>query len=264
MKLADLRGFAFDLDGCVWAGSVLLPGVGEFLATLRQRGKRLLFLTNNSRELRESVAAKLDTLGVEAGADEVLTALELLGEEIVRRFGRARVLAVGAGEMARALEGAGHRVVPPEQWREATVVAVGNDPGFDYAKLKAASEAVAGGAGFVTVNLDPRLPLEAGEFDPGAGAIAEAIAVASGARPVVVGKPSPTIFKVALERLRCAPDEAAMVGDSLNTDVRGGLEAGMVTVWVAAPEAPADPAIRPHLRVGSFRELLERLDDDLA
>jgi HAD superfamily hydrolase (TIGR01450 family) len=264
VKLADLRGFAFDLDGCVWAGSVLLPGVGEFLAALRQRGRRLLFLTNNSRELPESVTARLNTLGVEAGAHEVLTALELLGEEIVRRFGRTRVLAVGAGEMAQALEGAGHQLVSVDRWKDARVVAVGNDPGFDYAKLKAASEAVARGAGFVTVNLDPRLPLEAGEFDPGAGAIAEAIAVASGVRPVVVGKPSPTIFKAALERLRCSPHEAAMVGDSLNTDVQGGLEAGMITVWVAAPEAPADPAIRPQLRVGSFRELLERLDDDLG
>jgi len=209
------------------------------------------------------VMERLNRLGVEARPGEVLTALELLGKEIAQRFGQTQVLVLGAGEMVRAVEAEGHCVVPLEQWKEARVVAVGNDPTFDYGKLKAASLAVARGAGFVTVNLDPRLPLEEGEFDPGAGALAEAIAVASGVRPVVVGKPNPSIFSAALERLGCRPQEAAMVGDSLNTDIRGGVEAGMATVWLAPPEVRADIGIRPHLRVASFHELLQRLDDDL-
>jgi len=263
VKLAQLSGFVFDLDGCVWTGAVLRPGAKEFVETLRLRGKRLLFLSNNSRELPVSVAARLTGLGIEVSPAEVLTALELLGREIAQRFGRTTVLAVGAGEMMRALEAEGHSVVPVERWAEARVVAVGNDPTFDYAKLKAASLAVARGAGFVTVNLDPRLPLEEGDFDPGGGALAEAIAVASGVRPVVVGKPNPSIFRVALERLGCRPHEAAMIGDSLNTDIRGGLEAGMVTVWLAPPEVEAEFGIHPRLRVASFHELLEQLDDDL-
>lgn len=263
MKLADLRGFAFDLDGCVWAGEVLLPDAREFLRALRQRGKRLVFLSNNSRELAQSVRERLNRLGIEASPQEVLTALELLGKEIAQRFGRTRVLALGTEEMVRILEAHGHSVVPLERWREAQVVAIGNDPAFDFAKLKAAAQAVARGAGFVTVNLDPRLPLEEGEFDPGAGAIAEAVAFASDVRPVVVGKPNPSIFRTALERLSCQPREAAMIGDSLNTDIRGGVEAGMVTVWLAPPHVKADIGIRPTLRVASFHELLARLDDDL-
>lgn len=263
MRLADLSGFAFDLDGCVWAGAVLLPGAREFLAALRQRGKRLVFLSNNSRELPESVAARLESLGVEVSPKEVLTALELLGKEIGRRFGRTRVLALGVSEMAQALEAEGHSLVLVERWEEARVVAVGNDPSFDYAKLRAASRAVARGAGFVTVNLDPRLPLERGEFDPGAGALAEAIAYASGVRPIVVGKPSPSLFQTAIERLGCRAHEAAMIGDSLKTDVQGGLDAGMVTVWVVPREAKADHGVRPHLRVASLHELLKCFDEDV-
>ncbi len=256
MRLADLKGFAFDLDGCIWTGAVLLPGASEFLAALRRRGKRVVFLTNNSRELPETVARKLSGLGLEASPREVLTALELLGGEIARRFGRTEVLVLGVEEMARALRGHGHRVVPPERWREARVVAVGNDPAFDYARLKAASQAVAGGARLVAVNLDPRLPLEHGAFDPGGGALAEAVAVASGARPLVIGKPRPLIFKTALERLGCRPREAAMIGDSLRTDIRGGRAAGMVTIWVTPPGARAQRGIRPQLRVASLTELL--------
>lgn len=263
MKLSDLRGFAFDLDGCIWAGAVLLPGAKEIVAELRRRGKRVVFLSNNSRSLPESIVAKLGALGVEAALADVVTALELLGKEITRRFGRTRVLVLGTEEVAREVEAEGHSVVPPGRWKEARVVAVGNDPTFDYAKLKAASLAIAGGAGFVAVNVDPRLPVENGEFDPGAGSLVAAVAVASGARPVVVGKPNPPIFKNALERLGCAPHEAAMIGDSLRSDITGGLAAGMVTVWVAPPEAGASSQIRPRLRVASLQELMERLDVDL-
>jgi 4-nitrophenyl phosphatase len=256
VRLASLSGFALDLDGCVWTGAVLLPGAAELLTALRRRGKRVVFLTNNSRELPESVAGKLRRLGVEATPREVLTALELLGQEIARRFGPTEVLILGVDEMAEALKAHGHRVVPLDRWREARVVAVGNDPAFDYARLKAASEAVAGGASFITVNLDPRLPLENGAFDPGAGALAEAVAVASGVRPLVVGKPRPLIFKTALERLGCRPREAAMIGDSLRSDIRGGRAAGMYTVWVAPRGAKTERGIRPHLRVKSLTELL--------
>ena len=264
MRLADLSGFAFDLDGCIWTGAVLLPGAAELLTALRRRGKRVAFLTNNSRELPESVAGKLNRLGVEASPREVLTALELLGQEIARRFGRTEVLVLGVDEMAEALKAHGHRVVPLERWQEARVVAVGNDPTFDYAKLKAASEAVAHGANFITVNLDPRLPLEKGEFDPGAGALAEAVAVASGARPLVVGKPRPLIFKTALERLGCRPREAAMIGDSLRSDIRGGRAAGMYTVWVAPRGAKTERGIRPRLRVTSLADLLALFERGLS
>lgn len=166
--------------------------------------------------------------------------------------------------MARALAARGHRVIPPARWREARVVAVGNDPTFDYTKLKAASQAVARGARFVTVNVDPRLPLERGEFDPGAGALAEAVAVASGVRPLVIGKPEPPIFKTALRRLGCRAREAAMVGDSLRSDIQGGRAAGMFTVWVAPRRAKTWEGIRPHLRVASLTELHALLEKDVS
>jgi len=260
MRLADLTGFVFDLDGSVWVGAELLPGARELLASLRVRGKRILFLTNNSRELAAALAARLGHLGIDAAPHEVITALELLGEEITRHFGKSRVLALGTPEMEEVIAVAGHALIPVERWAEATVVAVSNDPAFDYERLGVAARAVSRGAGFITVNLDPRLPVEDGDFLPGCGALTEAIAITAGARPVVVGKPYPPIFRRALERLGCLPAQAAMVGDGLESDIRGGIQAGMVAVWVAPPDAPNPPPhLRPHLRVASLEELLERI-----
>ncbi len=256
MTLATLRGFAFDLDGCIWAGRTLLPGAADLVTALREAGCRVVFVTNSSRELAAGIAEKLTRLGIRTPPTDVLAALDLLGETMRRRIGPARVLALGTDQMHQVLEAAGHSVVPIEDWPKATAVAIGNDPAFDFGRLRAASRAVAAGAAFFTVNLDPRLPVAPGEWDPGCGAMAEAIATAGGARPVVVGKPHRPIFEMALERIGCRPAEAAMVGDSLATDVAGGRGVGMFTVWVDAT-GDGDGEDRASLTVRSLEELLD-------
>jgi HAD superfamily hydrolase (TIGR01450 family) len=256
MSLADLHGFAFDLDGCIWAGPTLLPGATELVGALRRAGRRVLFVTNSSRELAASIADRLTRLGIPTPAGDVLSALDLLGETIRRRLGPARVLAIGTDQMRQVLERAGHTVIPRPEWRQATAVAVGNDPGFDFDRLRAASRAVASGAAFFTVNLDPRLPVSPDEWDPGCGPLAEAVAAAAGVRPVVIGKPHRPIFEIALERMGCRPAEAAMVGDSLATDVAGGRDAGMFSVWIDA-DGRGDGAGQASLTVRSLGELQE-------
>jgi HAD superfamily hydrolase (TIGR01450 family) len=256
IPLASLRGFAFDLDGCIWAGSTLLPGARDLVEVLRAAGRGVVFVTNSSRERARGIAERLTRLGISAKASEVLAALDLLGETIRRQVGSATVLPLGTAEMREVLEAAGHTVVGFDDWRRATAVAVGNDPQFDFGRLRAASRAVAGGAALFTVNMDPRLPVAPGEFDPGCGALTEAVAVAGGARPVVVGKPHSPIFEMALERLGCGPHDAVMVGDSLTTDIAGGRAAGMRTVWVDASGESREPG-QADVTVQNLAELLE-------
>ena len=258
MDLGTVRGFIFDLDGCVYTGNRLVPGVQTVLQELRATGRRILFLTNNSREDGGQLQAKLVRLGVSASREEVLSAVEIAGAFVRDRFGPSRVLAIGSETLRGQLTKAGHRVVPYEAYGDAQVVVMGHDFEFDYARLTAASRAVAGGAGFVAVNLDPRLPVEGGEFYPGCGTIAEAVATAAGVRPEVVGKPMPHIFRVALTRLGLPPEETAMVGDSLISDVRGAQAVGLRTIWLAPPGAVAAEG-HPDLTIHAFAELSGRL-----
>jgi len=249
--LADLEGFVFDLDGCVWNGDALNPGAGETLGALARRGRRLAFVSNNSRATGAELRERLHRLGVSV-AEHVLTPLEIIGAFIAERHGRARVLVMGAPEMADVIAAAGHELVAMADYRRATVVAVGNDFDLSYERLTAAARAVAAGAALVTPNVDPRLPIEGGDFLPGCGAIVEAVAVAGGARPAIVGKPERPLFDMALARLGLAAPAAAMVGDSVESDIRGARAAGMRTV-LYAPEggdaADADVVVR------SFAEL---------
>jgi len=250
--LGDMRGFVFDLDGCVWTGEVLMPGAAEVLALLRVQGRRVSFLTNNSRARAATLQAKLARLGVEAATHEVLTPLEILGELVAARWGPSRVLAIGGPELEQAVLDGGHSLVPVERFREAGVVVVGNDFAFSYERLTAAARAIAGGAAFLTPNIDPRLPLEDGDFLPGCGAIVEAVATAAGARPVVVGKPEPPLFELALQRMSLTEKEAAMVGDSIDSDIRGARRVGMTAVLFAPQGGPDGVA---HYVVRSMAQL---------
>ena len=248
----SLRGFVFDLDGCVWTGDVLVPGADDVLASLREQGRGVAFLTNNSRARAATMQAKLNRLGVAAALSEVLTPLEILGEVIATRWGPSPVLAIGGEELEAALVDAGHSLVPVDRAREAAVVVVGNDFAFSYERLTAAARAIAAGAQFLTPNLDPRLPVEDGEFLPGCGAVAEAVATAAGVRPIVVGKPEPPLFELALARMGLAAEDAGMVGDSVDSDIRGARRVGMTAILFAPHGGPDGVA---HYMVRSMAQL---------
>jgi len=249
--LADCRGFVFDLDGCVWQGDALEPGAGETLTALHRAGRGVAFLTNNSRASGGDIRAKLHRLGL-GWVEHALTPLEILGQVIAERFGASRVLVIGSAELAAVVAAAGHEVLGVADFRAATVVAVGNDFDLSYTRLAAASRAAAAGAPLVTPNVDPRLPIEDGDFLPGCGAIVAAVSTAAGVAPIVVGKPEPPLFQIALRRLELPAAQAAMVGDSVESDVAGGRGAGMRTVLYAPAGAPAGAA---EVVVRSWNEL---------
>jgi len=255
--LATLRGFVFDLDGCVWTGNVLSPGARETLAALAAAGRRLAYVSNNSRATGAELAARLRDLGVNAADEQVLTPLDIIGRVIADAYGPSRVLVMGADELARAVTGAGHEIVELKRYRQASVVVVGNDFDLTYERLTAAARAAAAGAPLVTPNVDPRLPIEDGDFLPGCGAIVRAVAVAADRPVVVVGKPEPPLFRVALERLGLQPAETAMVGDSVPSDIHGGRSVGMRTV-LYAPSGAASAA-EADVVVASFAELAEKI-----
>jgi 4-nitrophenyl phosphatase len=214
----------------------------------------VVFVSNSSRQGAGVLAQRLSDLGIAAGVADVAAAFDLVADEVLRRLGRVRVMPLGTRDLSDLLEAAGHEVVAIEHWPRAQAVVVGNDPAFDFGRLRAASRAVAAGAAFFAVNLDARFPVAEDQFDPGCGALAEAVAVASGVRPIAVGKPHLPLFRLAIDRLGCGPSEAAMVGDNLPSDIVGGRAAGMYTVWLDDRPGQARPG-EADLKVASLVEL---------
>lgn len=258
--LGALRGYLVDLDGVVYTGAAVVPGAAAFFEVLRQRGIPFLLITNNSSRRADQVSAALDGMGIKVQPEEVLTSAQATAEFLAASAqigGRAFV--IGEEGLTSAIQAQGFVLVDDA---EADFVVVGLDRKFNYRKLSIAIRAVLGGAQFIGPNPDTTLPLEDGLW-AGAGAFQAAITAATGVQPVIIGKPEPTMLSIGLRRLGCAPGEAAIVGDRLDTDVQGGQRAGLVTILVltgvSTAEAAALSPVKPDYIVSSLAELGERL-----
>lgn len=255
VEVGKLKAVILDLDGCVYVGERPVDGAATAIAELRRMGYRILFLTNNSTLSRAGYVDKLNRMGIKAEEKEILTSGMATAKYIYDVYGPSRILAVteeGFVEEARLM---GHTVVPLERFHEASIVVVGLDRGFNYQKLRAAARAIISGAKFIATNEDRTLPTETGP-DPGAGSIVAAVKAVTGVEPIVIGKPSKIIVNMALEILNVRSDEAVLVGDKLETDIRAAASAGMPSVLISRTEPLGYP--RPDFVLSSIR-LLPRL-----
>jgi HAD superfamily hydrolase (TIGR01450 family) len=242
-QMRDFRCLLLDLDGVIYRGERLLPGVHELCEWLDATARQVLYLSNNSFATPEEVTAKLVRLGVPRPEGRVLTAGWATVAAIAERFPGGRVFVLAVDSIERLAERAGLRPVlteepelpPPE------AVLVGLDRGLTYPRLRRAMRAILAGAAFYAVNRDPRLPVENG-FEPGTGSIVAALEWSSGVRADMIGKPAPGIVLQALRQLRASDSEALLVGDGLDLDVVAGHAAGVATALVLTGLTSADEA----------------------
>jgi 4-nitrophenyl phosphatase len=240
---STLEGVLIDLDGVVYIGHDPIPGGARFLSEARRHGLRFLLVTNNSTTSPELVAQRLAGMQIDVQPDEILTSAQAAVGYVRRRAAPGTtVRIVGEAGLRQAAEEAGLVVVDGDA--SAEWVIAGLDRAFTYEKLAAATRAIMAGAHFVATNVDALLPVEGGQMVPGAGTMIAAIKTATAVEPVVVGKPEPGLFEHGLERLGgLAPDQAAMIGDRLDTDVDGGRRAGLRTILVlTGVTSPAEAA----------------------
>lgn len=222
--LARYQGFLLDIDGVLVRGGQVLPGAVEALAILRAHGPVLL-LTNNSTRSRVGTAERLRRAGIPVEPHEVLPSSYVAAHFLRTRFGQVRFWYIGEEGIAEEMRAAGHLLVPPD---EAEWIVVGMDRELTYAKLAQALRALLRGARLLATNEDPTFPTPDG-LVPGAGAVVGALRGMGFSPEVVVGKPSPIAFQVALEVLGLPQDRVLMIGDRLDTDVAGAQALGMDT-----------------------------------
>lgn len=227
MVLDQFDIFLFDLDGLVYLGEHPLPAAVSSLRQLRRLGKILRFLTNDPCPTREQVVDRLKQMGVEATLEEVVTAGWATAAFLARN-GLSSVYVVGSAGLCHELCEAG--VVPTERSHPQAVV-VGSDEHIIYEHLKRATTLITQGAWFIATSADGRYPTSEG-LSPATGAIVEAIRVASGRRPLIIGKPFPTLFTTALQGLD-SYQRVVMAGDNPSTDILGAHQLGISAILVA-------------------------------
>lgn len=240
--LADLfDAFFLDLDGVVYIGRKALPGTLPSLQRLRAMGKHIRFLTNNPCKTRERLVERLRTMGIEAHKEEMFTATWATCLYL-RQQGIRRIYHIGSPEIESELDEVG--VTTTKEQPDAVVV--GCEDVVTYEHLQQATRFIRQGAKFIATMVDAWYPSPSGPA-PATGSIVAAIQTASQQRPVIIGKPSPTMFLEARQGLeQIEASRLVMIGDTPASDILGAHQAGMSAILISsvAPETQIFPGRR--------------------
>ncbi|MBV9411721.1 MAG: HAD-IIA family hydrolase [Acidimicrobiia bacterium] len=228
-----------DLDGVLWLSDNAIPGSADAIARLRDRGERVLFVSNNSSSPVGDYLAKLDRVGVPTQSDDLVTSAQAAATLL--EPGQTALVCAGPG-VEEALQA---RDVHTVRSGKADAVVVGWHRDFDYEGLTRAAQTVMGGARLIGTNDDATYPTPEGPI-PGGGAILAAVATASGVEPAVAGKPHQPMVELVRRRLADGLAGSKVVGDRPSTDGRFAVALGVPYALVLSGvtkegDLPVDP-----------------------
>jgi glycerol-1-phosphatase len=241
----------FDLDGVVYLGTEPVSGAAQAIEATVDGGTAVTFVTNNASRRAADVGALLRGMGVKARDSDVLTSAQAAAELLESDLpAGSPVLVVGAPALAEEIRAAGLTPVERADARPLAVVQ-GYGPDVGWVQLAEACVAIRAGAQWVATNTDVTLPSPRGPL-PGNGSLVAALATALGREPdVVVGKPEPTLFRLAAQHR--SADRVLVVGDRLDTDIEGANRAGLDSLLVlTGVSTPTDVLAAPAPRRPTF------------
>lgn len=223
----DKKGFICDMDGVIYHGNQILPGVVEFIDWLQREKKDFLFLTNNSGSTPKELQQKLMRMGLNVSEEHFYTSALATAAFLKAQSPGCSVYAIGEAGLLNALYDAGITMndVNPDY------VVVGEGKSYSLDTLTKATNLVMNGSKLIGANSDISGPIENG-IAPACRALVAPIELATGKQAYFCGKPNPLMMRTGLNLLGCHSGEAVMIGDRMDTDIISGMECGMATVLV--------------------------------
>ena len=252
-------GYVFDLDGTIYLGDELLPGAQRLIETLRDNGKKVVFLSNNPTKDPEMYAEKLTKLGLPTPQEETVNTVVTMKEWLLQNHPEAVVFPISEEPLKKALREAG--IKTSENPEEIDIVIASYDRTFEYRKLQIAFDAIwfYGRAKLVTTNPDRYCPFPGGRGEPDAAAIVGAIEACTQTKcEVNTGKPDPIMLETITEMVGLDPAECVMTGDRLYTEIKMALDAGMPSAVVFTGETTPEMLAGEKENVPDFA--LDRID----
>lgn len=235
LNFNEKMGFICDMDGVIYHGNHILPGVAEFIQWLHKEKKEYLFLTNNSGYTPKELNQKLARMGLDVPEAHFYTSALATAAFLKEQAPGCSVFAIGEAGLLNALYDAGITMndVNPDY------VVVGEGRSYSLDTLTKATNLVLAGAKLIGANSDVSGPIENG-IAPACRALVAPIEMATGTQAYFCGKPNPLMMRTGLRLLNCHSGDAVMVGDRMDTDVISGLESGMSTVLVLSGVSTRD------------------------
>ncbi len=248
------HGFLIDMDGVIYRGREIIPGAESFVHQLQENQIPFFFLTNNSQRTRRDVATKLRRMGVNAEEKHIFSCAMATARFLAQQKPGGTAYVIGEGGLLNALHSNGYAIVD----HDPDYVVVGEGRTMTMEMVETAVQMIVDGAKLVATNPDPNCPTQHG-LRPGCGAIVAMLESATGIKAFSVGKPSPVMMRAARKELGLRAEETTIIGDTMETDILGGVQLGYRTVLVLSGGTRREDldryAYRPDIVVDSVAEL---------
>lgn len=256
--LANIKCWLFDLDGTIYLGDKLINGASEIIEVMGHQQIPFYFLTNNSSRSREDYVQKLAGLGLDIPKEKIFSSGQAAALYLQKINPNAEIFLVGTHSLEEEFIQHGFQLTD----ENPDYVVLGFDTTLTYKKLEKLCQFVVEGKPYIATHPDINCPTETG-FIPDVGSFIALVAASTGRTPdTIIGKPHTPIIETIVEKTAYRPEEIAMVGDRLYTDIALG-EAGIATVLVLSGETKKedvkDSPFKPDLIVQDVFELLKIL-----
>ena len=234
-KLQDVENVLFDLDGTLYVGSTVVPGAADAISRLKESGKSVYFLSNNSSKSKSDYVERLGSLGIAADEAQIVLSTDGL-IDYLRSERVEKIHVLGTNSLKKTLMDEGFRIDADKP----EYVVLGYDTELNYQKLVTACHYINDGVDILATHCDMFCPSESGPV-PDIGALIEMIKLTTGKTPIkVFGKPNPEMVKPLVNRFSIDPAKTVIVGDRLHTDVRMAGNFGCLSMLVLTGETERD------------------------
>ena len=258
----DKKLFLFDMDGTIYLGNQLYDFTKELLSTIREKGKRYLFMTNNSSKSVADYVKKLEKLGIEATEEDFLTSSQATAYYLKQYHPNDRLYVCGTRSLKEELQKNGFTIT--EKLDEVDCIVMGFDTELTFQKLEDVSKLLLTRENipYIATNPDYVCPTEFGSV-PDCGSVCDMIYNATKKRPIVIGKPEALMPQLAMSKYGYTKEETVVIGDRIYTDIKSGLNAGIYTVLVLSGETTVEildaSQDKPHMVLDSAAEMISML-----
>lgn len=238
MELKNKKFFLLDMDGTIYLDNDLFDGTIDFLNQVKANGGKYLFVTNNSSKSTDAYVKKLESIGINACVDDFLTSTDATILYLQQKLPGRKFYCFGTRSFYNQLKEAGINVTT-ELSDDIDAIVMGNDNELSFKKLEDACKLLLRDIDYIATNPDWVCPTAFG-YVPDCGSVAEMLFIATGKRPVFIGKPKPEMLLLAMEKHGYSKAESVMIGDRLYTDIASGYNAGIDTIFVLSGEGTLD------------------------
>lgn len=260
--IKSINLFLFDMDGTLYLGNRIYDFTLELLETIRETGRRYLFMTNNSSKSVEDYIQKLTNLGISATREDFITSSQATAYYLKQHYPNHRLYVCGTQSLKKELMMEGFVVT--ENLHDVDCIVMGFDTELTFQKLEDVSRLLLTRESipYIATNPDYVCPTEFGSV-PDCGSVCDMIYNATGKRPVVIGKPSPLMPQLAMERYGFSKEETAVIGDRIYTDIKSGLNAGITGILVLSGETTQEilskSIDKPHIVLQDASEIISAI-----